>query len=215
MRNLPGLQPDGRIVVAGARRWPRRLALARYIRMALSIPPLARRQGHDGLGAALRRLPWPSNRRQVVVTVGALASGRGTRSVLVRYTPGGSLDVTFGAGGKVDADFASALALQPDGKIVAAGGSASRVRDFAVARYAGDLPTTFIATNQLAYHQGDLMTVAVTTDPGLSPDRWYVSSRSDPTTRRRSLFVYRFDPVVELIRSGGEHPSLCRPRRRP
>lgn len=48
---------------------------------------------------------------------------------LSRYNVDGSLDSTFGKGGKVTTDFlsgfdgASAVALQPDGKIVAAGGA--------------------------------------------------------------------------------------------
>jgi len=48
-------------------------------------------------------------------------------SALVRYTKNGTLDPTFGIGGKVAATFnpngddLSAIVLQPDGKIVAAG----------------------------------------------------------------------------------------------
>src|SRR5574337_479956 len=46
---------------------------------------------------------------------------------LARYNPDGSLDSAFGIGGKVTTDFGSievafALVLQPDGKLVAAGG---------------------------------------------------------------------------------------------
>src|SRR5688572_29139492 len=65
---------------------------------------------------------------------------------LVRYNTDGSLDTTFGTGGKVTTKFglrasASAFAIQPDGRIIAAGGSAdSGVSDFALARYNnGDL----------------------------------------------------------------------------
>jgi len=72
------------------------------------------------------------------------------------YTASGDLDPTFGTGGKVTTDFsdssdeANAIALQSDGKIVAAGriikGSASDfTQDFAVARYNtdGSLDTGF------------------------------------------------------------------------
>ena len=77
---------------------------------------------------------------------------------LVRYDPDGSLDTTFGAGGIVttsfpgQGSFASSLALQPDGKIVAAGTdfvnfstSESSNTDFALARYLanGALDATF------------------------------------------------------------------------
>lgn len=45
------------------------------------------------------------------------------RSVIVRYNPNGSIDSTFGSGGKVIIQLVSAgkLSLQPDGKIVFVG----------------------------------------------------------------------------------------------
>jgi uncharacterized delta-60 repeat protein len=69
---------------------------------------------------------------------------------LVRYNPDGSLDAGFGSGGIVTTlfphgSYAFALALQPDGKIVAAGtdyvdfsSDASSNTDFALARYNQD-----------------------------------------------------------------------------
>jgi uncharacterized delta-60 repeat protein len=57
---------------------------------------------------------------------------------LARYNPNGALDASFGIGGTVTTDFASdsdaafALAVQADGKLVAAGGTGSA---FALARY--------------------------------------------------------------------------------
>jgi uncharacterized delta-60 repeat protein len=61
------------------------------------------------------------------------------------HASGGDLDPAFGAGGKVITDIAgesaeaSAVAVQPDGKIVAAGGAdegnGSALQDFALARY--------------------------------------------------------------------------------
>ncbi|MCG3155068.1 MAG: hypothetical protein DKINENOH_01670 [bacterium] len=65
--------------------------------------------------------------------------------VLVRYNPDGSLDAGFGNGGKVfttiqDDALIYAIALQADGKIVAAGytSTVSYAVDFAVARYNSD-----------------------------------------------------------------------------
>src|SRR5215813_7953432 len=65
----------------------------------------------------------------------------------------GGLDLTFGNQGKVETDFfgnvevVSGLALQPDGKIIAAGGAAfpNNVGNFALARYnsSGALDFTF------------------------------------------------------------------------
>jgi uncharacterized delta-60 repeat protein len=59
---------------------------------------------------------------------------------LARYMPDGSLDSSFGSGGKVTTNFsgaATALVLQPDGKLVAAGFT-NFPSDFALARYNGD-----------------------------------------------------------------------------
>src|SRR5262249_44539014 len=66
---------------------------------------------------------------------------------LARYNPDGSLDQSFGAGGKITTDFfgsndvAYRIALQPDGKLVLAGltfNPATSSNDFAMARYKPD-----------------------------------------------------------------------------
>ncbi len=65
---------------------------------------------------------------------------------LTRYNPDGTLDDTFGSGGKVRTDFAGdfdeieAIAIQPDGRIVAAGFAVRQATgfDMAVARYMPD-----------------------------------------------------------------------------
>jgi uncharacterized delta-60 repeat protein len=73
---------------------------------------------------------------------------------VARYNPNGTLDKTFGAGGKVQTDFpglaavASSVVVQPDGKIVVAGGAFplfTFAGDFKVARYnpEGSLDTSF------------------------------------------------------------------------
>jgi uncharacterized delta-60 repeat protein len=73
---------------------------------------------------------------------------------VARYNPDGTLDKTFGAGGKVQTDFpglaavASSVVVQPDGKIVVAGGAFllfTFAGDFKVARYNpdGSLDTSF------------------------------------------------------------------------
>jgi uncharacterized delta-60 repeat protein len=59
---------------------------------------------------------------------------------LARYNPNGSLDASFGGDGSVVTDFGAedvgnAIAIQVDGKIVAAGFTRSRAEDFALARY--------------------------------------------------------------------------------
>jgi uncharacterized delta-60 repeat protein len=72
-------------------------------------------------------------------------TGTGRDFALVRYRHDGSLDPSFGAGGKVTTDFgangldrANALALQADGKLVAAGSPNNYFgfgSDFGLARY--------------------------------------------------------------------------------
>ena len=63
---------------------------------------------------------------------------------LARYEVDGSLDQSFGDGGKVTTDFgdsfdqAEAVAVQDDGKVVVAGVTESGSGDFALARYAPD-----------------------------------------------------------------------------
>ncbi|MFI7635963.1 hypothetical protein [Nonomuraea sp. NPDC049400] len=69
-----------------------------------------------------------------------VAAGRGVGTfALSRYDSDGSLDPGFGSGGKVTTDFgtsaATAVALQADSKIVAAGFSGLVGGDFALARY--------------------------------------------------------------------------------
>lgn len=86
--------------------------------------------------------------------------GRGSPTqdfVVVRYNNDGSLDTTFGTGGKVitdlggDLDQANAVALQPDGKIVVVGRKASDYSgyDTAIVRYTanGSLDTSFGSNN--------------------------------------------------------------------
>jgi uncharacterized delta-60 repeat protein len=77
---------------------------------------------------------------------------------LARYLPNGTLDSTFSGDGKLITDFgggdgASALALQPDGKIVVAGTPcfASGNCNFALARYNpnGTLDTSFSGDGKL------------------------------------------------------------------
>jgi uncharacterized delta-60 repeat protein len=78
-------------------------------------------------------------------------SGVGTLGAfaLSRYTTDGTLDATFGSGGKVTTNLSPVIdqlldvAIQPDGKILAVGyakheGTVSNLTDFAVVRYKED-----------------------------------------------------------------------------
>jgi uncharacterized delta-60 repeat protein len=87
-----------------------------------------------------------------IVVVGETDAGSNYDFALVRYNTNGTLDATFGTGGKVTTavgsrdDTASAVAVLPDGKIVVAGDTAaSGDNHFALARYtpSGTLDSSF------------------------------------------------------------------------
>jgi uncharacterized delta-60 repeat protein len=115
---------------------------------------------------------------------------------VVRYNPNGSLDTSFGEGGIVTTHFsqgsyASGVALQPDGKIVAAGtvfvdfhiGESSNT-DFALARYAADgtPDTTFgnggKVTTDFVGFEDDAFSVLIQPDGKIVA----VGSANDPAT---------------------------------
>src|SRR5262249_6508072 len=88
-----------------------------------------------------------------IVVVGSGGS-TGNDFEVVRYNPNGSLDTSFGSGGKVTTDFAGrgdaaqAVVIQSDGKIVVVGSAymgSTTGTDFALARYNsnGSLDTSF------------------------------------------------------------------------
>src|SRR5207253_383726 len=81
-----------------------------------------------------------------LVAAGDANDGSNQDFALVRYSPDGNLDGSFGTGGKVITPVsgafgeANALVLQPDGKLAAAGYSYNGSdTDFAVARYLGQV----------------------------------------------------------------------------
>lgn len=80
-----------------------------------------------------------------LVAVGAANVDGSLDFALARYNSDGTRDTSFGTGGRVTTDFgspwefATSVAVQPDGKIVAAGGSlVGWFNDFALARYNTD-----------------------------------------------------------------------------
>jgi uncharacterized delta-60 repeat protein len=80
-----------------------------------------------------------------IVAAGSSGQGGFTRFALARYNPNGTLDNGFGSGGRTYAspeggDGAEGVALQADGKIVAAGHAGTS--DFGLARFLGDPPPT-------------------------------------------------------------------------
>ena len=148
------LQPDGKVVLAGHTTFPsgtRDWALARFDAAGVLDTSF------DGDGMVTTNFSGEDNAQGGVlqpdgkIVIVGFSSPSGRRWSLARYNANGSLDSTFGTGGKVTTtvggsdQIARAVALQSDGKIVAAGFDGSNV---VVARYAtdGTLDTAFGGT---------------------------------------------------------------------
>jgi uncharacterized delta-60 repeat protein len=184
--NAVAVQADGRIVVAG---WlttsipdqQTTIAVARYLPDGRLDPTFGAggtvtTPFDSGPGFAADVAVQPDGK---VVVAGAV---RGSEPVLktfalVRYNPDGSLDSTFDGDGRVTTDFghgndfASGLALQPDGKIVAVGSvSDGTTGHFGAARYNpdGSLDPTFDGDGMVVTPMGGTIsganTVAVQAD---------------------------------------------------
>ena len=145
------VQSDGKIVVAGESNasGSRTFALARYNAdgsLDTSFGSNGRVTtlfGTVSIGLAMALQP---DDKILVGGAGRVTSQAGVDFVLARYNANGSLDNSFDGDGKVNTDIGSgstdyiwALAVQSDGKIVAAGYSATGGDDdFALARYNAD-----------------------------------------------------------------------------
>jgi uncharacterized delta-60 repeat protein len=120
------IQRNGRILVAGDT--GNRIGLARYTRRGR----LDRSFGKGGivspkLGRPAEALAIALQPDGKVLVAGAIGEGSNNPALLARFNSDGSLDSTFGSGGLVETTLGGqvgavlALALQPDGKIVAGG----------------------------------------------------------------------------------------------
>jgi uncharacterized delta-60 repeat protein len=148
------IQPDGRIVVAGS--YAGGFALARYDpdgsldasfgTGGIVTTPIS------GLGSGAAAVALQPDGKIVAAGSGNTIGQYNPSFVLIRYDTDGSLDTTFGTNGIASTAFidpttcdscgdeAHAVALQPDGKIVAAGDTCQGrgTCEFALARYNGD-----------------------------------------------------------------------------
>jgi uncharacterized delta-60 repeat protein len=136
---------------------------------------------------------------------------------VVRYLANGALDTSFGVGGRVFTDFgqdfelAFDMALQPDGKIVAAGesgtGTAGGNFDFAVARYNtdGSLDTSFNGDGRATIDFGgdDDAARSVTLQPdGKVVVAGYSGNESDEDSYDFAVARYNTDGSLDTSFSG-------------
>jgi uncharacterized delta-60 repeat protein len=150
------IQPDGKILVAGTSfvSGSNQYALARYSTNGTLDPSF-------GTGGFVFTDVGPQTDEAVsvliqpdgnIVLAGHIQSGTGFDFALVRYTPTGTLDPSFGSAGKVittltgSDEIAAGAVLQPDGKIIVAGSiSVSLGYDITLVRYtdSGAIDTSF------------------------------------------------------------------------
>ena len=170
------LQPDGKLVAAG-RTWEENQGKIMSMFALVRYNPNGSRDtsfGSEGL------VWWPlydSSARAFALALqpdGKLVAAGPPNFTLVRYNPDGSLDTSFGSGGVVTTaigaygDGAFALALQPNGKLVAAGyASPTKFPDyFAVVRYNpdGSVDRTFGADGTVTTPSGVAEALALQPD---------------------------------------------------
>lgn len=153
------IQPDGRVVAAGIAVLPSNrviFALARYDSNGNLDPSFGTggkvTNDFSGQGGQCDALALQTDGK--IILAGSSFGAASVDFTLVRYTSNGSLDPSFGVGGEVRTDLfsnfnsAHALAIQPNGKIIAAGETVNgqtSATDFGLVRYdtSGNLDPAF------------------------------------------------------------------------
>ncbi|HEX8735957.1 MAG TPA: FG-GAP-like repeat-containing protein [Pyrinomonadaceae bacterium] len=166
------LEPNGKIVVAGNARLAGAqpdMAIARFNTDG-SPDTTFDADGKNtidfsGLGDAAYAMVRQVNGKYVTGGYATVSASSAERDFgLARFNANGAVDTTFGTGGKtttrfstfIGDDFIRGLALQADGKIVAAGGGITQANGstrLALARYIGDAPLAPV--NRLFDFDGD------------------------------------------------------------
>ncbi len=223
------LQPDGRLVVAGMAHPASSLdfALARYtpdgsldVSFGTGGKVITDFSTHDDTAYALAVQPDGK-----VLTAGLANAGTANWDFgLVRYNANGSLDPTFGTGGKVTTDFtgegdqANSLTLQGDGKILAAGFAHPVNHDFALARYTadGNLDASFgtggkvitsggpaIAVGMALQTGGQIVAAGLAATYDLALVRYHADGSLDPAFGNAGILI------VSLVASGASIATLA------
>ncbi|RMI33501.1 NHL repeat-containing protein [Nocardia stercoris] len=150
--NAVVVQPDGRVVVTGSTLDAAQgdnFVVVRYTADGKPDPSFGAGGkvstdfgGRSDIAAAVAL----ESDGKLIVAGTSHGTDTGDTIAVARYTADGTLDASFGAGGKVStdlgtkADHATAVAVQPDGRIVVAGSTrdAAQGDNFAVVRYTAD-----------------------------------------------------------------------------
>ena len=222
------LQPDGKIL-AGGTTFPDRVVLRPNADFILArFMPEGASDVDFGVGGAVTTdfdgESWDDARALALQPDGSVVVGGSTNAGnssgvlfgadqlgLARYTPEGMLDGTFGDGGTVTIDGGSmveairALALHPDGRILAAGFVDGEHRgDMLLARFtpSGGLDPTFgtggLTVSDFGSRSERLEGVA------LQPDGWIVAAGQMATGHHADFAVARYDPEGRLDPAFGQ-----------
>ncbi len=206
--NAVVVQPDGKLVAAGASTNGSNydVTLVRY------NPDGSLDTSFNGTGKVTTAI-GPANDTATalalqpdgkLVTAGWTDNGSNHDFALVRYNPDGSLDTSFKGTGKVTTaigpgyDFANGLVLQPDGKLVAAGGSNASNNDVALVRYNpnGSLDTSFNGTGKVTTGIGASSDVANAL--ARQPDGRLVAAGATWNGSKENVALVRYNPNGSL-----------------
>jgi uncharacterized delta-60 repeat protein len=157
------IQVDGRIIAAGQANFSQDFGMVRYLAdgsLDTSFGTIGIvTTDFNGTTDRARGMVLQIDGKIILAGAANLTTGSTGDFGLARYNSNGSLDATFGTGGKVvtdfgsNVDFARGVVLQSDNKIVAAGSTATVGQaDFALARYlvtvsASDVAGRILDTN--------------------------------------------------------------------
>ena len=217
------LQPDGKIVAAGSvihNNWQMSFLLARFN----PDGKLDKGFGNQGVIATTFGDSYAAANAVVLQADGKICvvgvSGAGPYSelndfALARYNPNGSLDQSFGNGGKLKTHFlrvdntgsrATAAVLQADGKLVVAGTykNEGTARTFALARYNtnGGLDTTFGSGGMVTTSMGSGDAIAFSTVL-LTDGRIVATGYVEIGSRNHDFALACYDPSGTLNQSFG------------
>jgi uncharacterized delta-60 repeat protein len=217
------LQPDGKIVAAGSvihDNWQLSFLLARFspdgtLDRSFGNQGIVVTNFGDSTAAAHALVLQPDGKIFVAGVSGAGPYSELNDFALARYNSNGSLDQSFGNGGKLKTHFpgvsntgsrATAAALQADGKLVVAGTykNEATAREFAVARYnpKGNLDTTFGSGGMVTTSMGSGDAIAFSVAL-LSDGRIVASGYLDVGRRNHDFALACYNPSGTLNQSFG------------